>query len=175
MTDHREILRLSSQGLNQRRIALSCDCSRNTVSKVLKRADELGIRWPLKDGMTNAELQETLFAGPAVPPSRGKPDHEHIHRELAKSGVTLSLLWNEYCEESRRLGELPLMYSQFCHHYRELPRRPKPPCTSTANLVNKWRWIGPARGHIFWTQIPVKTCLPTSLSQYSLAAVNGNI
>lgn len=125
MTDYREILRLSSQGLSQRRIALSCDCSRNTVSKVLKRAEELGIRWPLKGEMANTELQEALFAGPAVLPSRRKPDYEHVHHELAKSGVTLSLLWNEYCEESRRLGELPLMYSQFCQHYREFAQKTK--------------------------------------------------
>ena len=26
------------------------------------------------------------------------PDMEYIHKEMAKSGVTLSLLWNEYCE-----------------------------------------------------------------------------
>ena len=41
MTKYREILRLSSLGFSNRNIALSVPCSRNTVSKVLKRAKEL--------------------------------------------------------------------------------------------------------------------------------------
>ena len=43
MTKYREILRLHSLGFSERNIALSCPCSRNTVSKVLKRAKELNI------------------------------------------------------------------------------------------------------------------------------------
>ncbi|KXG74964.1 helix-turn-helix domain-containing protein [Thermotalea metallivorans] len=41
MTKYREILRLYSQGISQRSIATSCECSRNTVSKVIARAKEL--------------------------------------------------------------------------------------------------------------------------------------
>ncbi len=37
MTKYREILRLHSQGVSQRVIASSCQCSRNTVSSVLER------------------------------------------------------------------------------------------------------------------------------------------
>jgi transposase len=125
MTDYREILRLSSQGISQRGIALSCDCSRNTVAKVLKRAEELEVGWPLNDGITNGELHQMLFAETAMPPLRKRPDYEHVHREMAKSGVTLSLLWNEYCEECRRAGELPLMYTQFGLHYREFAHKTK--------------------------------------------------
>ena len=43
MTKYREILRLSSLGFSNRNIALSVPCSRNTVAKVLKRAQELDI------------------------------------------------------------------------------------------------------------------------------------
>ena len=46
MTKYREILRLSSLGFSNRNIALSVPCSRNTVSKVLKRAKELNLSWP---------------------------------------------------------------------------------------------------------------------------------
>ena len=49
MTKYREILRLSSLGFSNRNIALSVPCSRNTVSKVLKRAKELNLFWPLSD------------------------------------------------------------------------------------------------------------------------------
>lgn len=125
MNDYREILRLSSQGISQRRIALNCDCSRNTVAKVLRRAVELGVGWPLTKGITNGELHDLFFATTALPPLRRRPDYEYVHREMAKSGVTLSLLWNEYCEECRHQGEMPLMYTQFCLYYREFAQKTK--------------------------------------------------
>ncbi len=118
MTQYREILRLHSQGISQRNIAASCACSRNTVSKIIQRAEELGIAWPLEKDLTDGELRQRLFAEVAQPPARKRPDYEYIHREMAKSGVTLSLLWNEYCENCRLSQEIPLMYSQFCYHYQ---------------------------------------------------------
>jgi len=60
MTNYREILRLKSLGFSQRNIALSCPCSRNTVSKILKKAKELNIAWPLSEEQTNSVL-ENLF------------------------------------------------------------------------------------------------------------------
>jgi hypothetical protein len=92
MTYYREILRLYSQGISQRSIAASCSCSRNTVFKVLKRARELNVAWPLSEGTTDGKLQKLFFPDVAVPSSRKYPDCEYIHKEMAKSGVTLSLL-----------------------------------------------------------------------------------
>ena len=119
MTNYREILRLSSQGISQRSIAASCACSRNTVAKVLNRAQELDVAWPLQEGMSDADLRKLFSPEAIIQPLRRQPDCEHIHREMAKSGVTLSLLWNEYCEECRERQEIPLMYSQFCYHYQQ--------------------------------------------------------
>ena len=56
-----EILRLNSIGISRRNIALSVPCSRNTVAKTLDRAKDLGISWPLPDGMTDANLGKLLF------------------------------------------------------------------------------------------------------------------
>ncbi|ABR47930.1 Integrase, catalytic region [Alkaliphilus metalliredigens QYMF] len=119
MTKYREILRLNSQGISQRGIAASCQCSRNTISAVIKRADECGISWPFQKDMSDGELQELMFPEKALSTSRKVPDSEYIHKEMAKSGVTLSLLWNEYCEQCRLSNEIPLMYSQFCRYYRK--------------------------------------------------------
>lgn len=41
MTKYREIIRLKSLNFSERNIALSCSVSRNTVSKICKRADEM--------------------------------------------------------------------------------------------------------------------------------------
>jgi len=125
MADYREILRLSSQGISQHGSASSCGCSRNTVTKVLDCAQMQGVRWPLKEDVTNGDLQEMLFPGQAPPSLRKRPDYEQVHRDLAESEVTLSLLWHEYCEECRRTGELPLMYTQFRIYYHEFARKTK--------------------------------------------------
>lgn len=119
MTNYREILRLYSQGISQRSIAASCSCSRNTVAKVLSRAQEFDVDWPLQGGMSDAELHKLFSPDERTPSSRKPPDCEHIHKEMAKSGVTLSLLWNEYCEDCRESKEIPLMYSQFCYHCQQ--------------------------------------------------------
>lgn len=119
MTQYREILRLYSQGISQRSIALSCECSRNTVSSTLKRAESCGIEWMLLQDMPEDQLVKHLFPDRIISSSRRLPDCEHIHKEMAKSGVTLSLLWNEYCEECRLSSEIPFMYTQFCKYYRD--------------------------------------------------------
>lgn len=120
MTNYREILRLFHQGISQRSVASSCSCSRNTVSNVLNRAQDLGLSWPLPNGMSDAELKKLNTSDATrMPSQRRQPDCEYIHKEMAKSGVTLSLLWNEYCEDCRTNKEIPLMYSQFCYHYQQ--------------------------------------------------------
>jgi transposase len=123
MTQYREILRLHSQGISQHSSATSCACSRNTVFKIIQRAEELNISWPLEKDWTDGELRQRLFSEVAQPSSRRHPDYEYVHREMAKSGVTLSLLWHEYCENCRANQEIPLMYSQFCHHYQQFTQR----------------------------------------------------
>jgi len=47
------------------------------------------------------------------------PDYEYIHKELAKSGVTLGLLWVEYCEQCRNSGEVPYQSTQFNKYYSD--------------------------------------------------------
>jgi len=107
MAGYREILRQRSKGISQWCIAASCSCSRNTVALVLNRALAQGVGWPLKDEVTNAHLHQMMFGETALPPLRKRPDYELVHREMAKSDVTLSLLWDEYCEACR--------HSACCH------------------------------------------------------------
>jgi transposase len=124
MTNYREILRLHSRGISQRSIADSCQCSRNTVARILERAKEVNICWPLKYEMTDGELEKLLFPESSeISTTRCLPDLENIHKELAKSGVTLRLLWTEYCTACRIGNQPPLMYSQFCYHYQKFAER----------------------------------------------------
>jgi len=119
MTNYREILRLYSQGLSQRSIAASCECGKTTVQRTLIRAQERGLVWPLPPDMTNEKLCQLLSPSSEAQTGYKEPDFERIHLDLAKSGVTLSLLWNEYSAKCRQNGEIPFMYTQFCKLYRE--------------------------------------------------------
>ena len=124
MTQYREILRLKSLGFSERNIALSCACSRNTISKVVKRAAELSISWPFVENKTDAELKKVLFDRPNQTELKRKPDYNHIRKELLKNGVSKKLLWTDYMEGCRLNGEEPLMYSQFCYNiYQDEQKR----------------------------------------------------
>ena len=121
MTKYREIIRLKSLGISQDGIAGSCQVSKKTVNRVLKRAEELHIAWPLQENETDAVLEAKLF-----PPSKTKqltdrkiPNFDYIQHELLRNGVNKKLLWTEYLEECRLSGEKPLMYSQFCYHIQQ--------------------------------------------------------
>lgn len=119
MINYREILRLMSLGYTQQQIASSLHCSRNTVRDVRNASDRLGINWPLDDSVTNEDLEAQFHPEKnAADVIRKEPDYEYIHKELAKKGVNLSLLWTEYCADCYANGENPYMYTMFCTRYR---------------------------------------------------------
>ena len=121
MTKYREILRLASLGLSQQSIADSCSVSKKTVNRVLKRAKEKEICWPLDANETDAVLAERLFPSTPKQAVSGKkmPDFNYIQKELLRNGVNKKLLWTEYLVECRQSGNEPLMYSQFCYHIQQ--------------------------------------------------------
>jgi len=51
-----------------------------------------------------------------------EPYYPYIHRELAKPGVTMALLWEEYCRKCYEAGETPYMSTQFGDKYRKWVR-----------------------------------------------------
>ena len=111
MTKYREILRLKSLGFSNRNIARSCSVSRNTVRRVIDKADEMNISWPLDFGMTDGALEELLFPSDKSATDRRLPDYSYVRKELLRNGVTKKLLWIEYCEECRQAGDLQVMHS----------------------------------------------------------------
>ncbi|MEI8354227.1 MAG: IS21 family transposase [Lentisphaerota bacterium] len=113
-----EILRLNATGLSARQIARSCGIARSTVAEYLERLKASGLSWPLAPELNDEELERRLFGGNR--PTRNRDalrpvaDWSAVHKELANKGVTLKLLWQEYCQAQPD----GYHYSQFCEHYR---------------------------------------------------------
>ena len=120
MTKYREILRLHSLGFSQQNIAYSCSVSKKTVNRVVKKANEINLSWPLDDNQTDAAIAELLFPTAKQDKSAKRmPDLAYIRKELLKNGVSKKLLWTEYMEDCRLNGKGPLMYSQFCYYIQQ--------------------------------------------------------
>lgn len=123
MVNYKEILRLASEGTSQRQIAVSVGHSRDTVSEFLAAAKVHNLSWPLDESVTNEQIEAILFPERYSAVSMYlEPDYSYIHSELAKRGVTLTLLWNEYVQKAESLGKKPYMTTQFGDKYRAWAR-----------------------------------------------------
>ncbi|WP_244443402.1 IS21 family transposase [Bradyrhizobium sp. Ai1a-2] len=122
----REVLRLHySVGMSQRAVARSLGLAQGTVCKYLSLASRVGMTWPLPPEFhDDVFLENRLFPPPADLPSneRPQPDWPAVHRELRRPGVTLMLLWEEYCGSNSD----SFSHSWFCERYKDWAGRLKP-------------------------------------------------
>ena len=148
MTNHKEILRLKSLGLSNAEVASACGCGRNTVTRTLQRAKNALLSWDEAKQLPSNVVTERLFPESQNRPVYRMPDYEQVHKEMQKSGVTLSLLWVEYCEQCRAAGELPYQSTQFNKYYADYVHKTK----ATMHLNHKpgettqVDWAGDAMG-----------------------------
>ncbi len=119
MSKQKEILKLNAQGFSQRRIAEMLHVSRNTVSKVLKSADQQNLVYEEVAPLSDLQIKEKLNGCENITPIQALPDFEMLHKELLKTGVTLKLLWEEYLDGCREAQQPSYQYSQFCKLYRD--------------------------------------------------------
>ena len=122
----RDILRLRlDAGLSIRQIKGSTKASVGAIQKLLTRADELGLTWPLPSELDDGTLARLFYPGAdtRVSARYQAPDWPAIHQELKRKGVTRQLLWEEY---SQQHPNRCYSYSQFCDrytHWRGLQKR----------------------------------------------------
>jgi transposase len=83
--------------------------------------------------MSNKEISSVLFPDESGKLSFKMPDYDYIHREMAKSGMTLQLLWFEYCEACTGCGGIPYQLTQFKKYYRDYLTQTK----ATMHIVHR--------------------------------------
>lgn len=114
----REILRLLSVGdVPIREIARRTGTAPSTVRETIKRITAANLRWPLPEGLSDAELEACLYKNAGKKQGHRRcvePDWLALHHELKRKHVTLSILWDEYIEQYPD----GFRYSRFCELYR---------------------------------------------------------
>ncbi len=112
------VLQLRNQSLSRRAIESAHGTSRHSIQAVLDAADRLGLGWDDVAEMSEAEVYAVLFPGRGVRESVfAQPDWPRVHRELARVGVTLKLLHQEYVDTTTRAGQAVMSYDLFCRLY----------------------------------------------------------
>lgn len=177
MVNYREIIRLKSLDYSNISVASSCGSSRNTVAEVWSLAQGKELSWPIPDALTDKDIENILYPDRSVNEGRKLPDFEYIYKELAKPGVTLSLLWAEYCAQCAEEHTIPYQHSQFNEKYHAYAASKK----ATLRIKRKpgelmeVDWVGdtltvldeasgePIKAYVF------VACLPCSLYSYSEA------
>jgi hypothetical protein len=129
----KDALRLKLEGgQSHQQIAAALGISKGVVTKYvgLAAAAAAGLDWPAVQAMDEAALERRLLSESLPVVSYVRPDYGRIHQELRRKGVTLMLLWEEYCaqvsdEHTPEQPVKPWRYSQFCENYRQFAKRLK--------------------------------------------------
>lgn len=125
MRNIRDILRLRlGAGLSFRQISRSTKVSVGSIQKLLTKANELNIPWPLPDSLSDAQLA-LLFYPKSDHRSSTRfevPDWPTTYLELKRKGMTKLLLWEEYTQQ---YPNRCYSYAQFCYLYLEWLKKQK--------------------------------------------------
>lgn len=93
------VMQLRNQGLSGRAIASAQGMARSSVQAVSVAAEKLGLGWDEATDLPDTEVYSTLFPGGSVRESVfAQPDWPRVHKGLARVGVTLKLLHQEYID-----------------------------------------------------------------------------
>ena len=115
----RRILEYLRDGLSVREIARILHVSRNTILRI-----QMSAKQSYRSLEELLELEDDVLYEMFFPekfdqsPVYADINYSYVHNELKKTGVTLKLLWEEYCEKCRKESVLPCSYSSFTRGYK---------------------------------------------------------
>ena len=112
------IMELREQNMSRRGIAQTRHMSMDSVCEVFGIAEERGIGWGQVRELPEEEVYRLFYPDRHVRESPfEEPDWDYVHREMAKVGVNLRLLHDEYRERCAREHKVAMGYTRFCEGY----------------------------------------------------------
>lgn len=127
----KDALRLKFEGgQSHQKIVSALGLYKGVVTKYAGLAVAAGLDWAAISALDEAVLERRLLASPRASQTYAQADFRWLHQELGRKGVTLMLLWEEYCAQvgDEHRADSPLKswrYSQFCENYRQFAKRLK--------------------------------------------------
>lgn len=117
-THYREIARLKRKEVSNRRIAEIMHISRNTVNRIIRILVEKQLGWDEIEGLSEQALNRIFELTSSVnQPTYVIPDYAKLSKELARPGVTMQLLWEEYQDQCRLSKTLGYQVTQFKKYF----------------------------------------------------------
>ena len=112
------ILELRGNRMGRNAIARTRHISVNSVGDVFHKADENGISYEDVRDMNEDSVYRMFYPDKFVQESMyARPDYGYVHQELKRVGVTRKLLWQEYQDQCRASGSIPMGYTKYCKGY----------------------------------------------------------
>ena len=121
----RDVIRLRYSGeLSVRQISRSTKISVGSIQKLLAKAKELDVTWPLPEDMSDSHLARLFYPGADTQASTRFqiPHWPTVHQDLKHPHMTKQLLWEEYTQQ---YPNRCLSYSRFCERYRRWQAKQK--------------------------------------------------
>lgn len=110
----REILRCSFDlNLSNTAVAKATTSSAHTVAKIVSRAKQANLKWPLDPNMSDSALKEIIYptkAGRNTTKEKVMPDFALVSQQLKAKHMTRYLGWHKYCDLN---GDAAYSYSYF--------------------------------------------------------------
>lgn len=84
--------------LSQREAAAAIGLSKSSVGEIASYARAAGLSWQEARTLDDDALRARVYPPPAPRSARHlEPKWDEVHQELKRPGMTLQLLWEEYC------------------------------------------------------------------------------
>ena len=117
MPNYKRIIQLNEQKISQRKIEKEVRSSRHTIKDVIEAAKTKNIGYKDIESLSDSQIEELLdlhFSRQTKEsPLYEMPDYEYLSKELKKPGVTIKMIWEEYCEDCHSSGKIPYRLTQF--------------------------------------------------------------
>ncbi len=119
--DYREIARLKRKEVSNRKIASLLVLSRNTVNKTVALMSASQRSWLEIEQMDDETLNKMMNKSEMINSTASfvVPDYEKLGKELARPGVTMQLLWEEYMDECRLSKKQGYKITQFKKYFND--------------------------------------------------------